>query len=269
MKELTYQSPLVTLNYAEGPNNGTPLLMLHGNMSRWQALSPLIPECNKNTHVYALDLRGHGKSTHVHGAYTLQDHLQDVLSFVNEKVKEPVIILGISLGGMIGLLAAAHYPEIIKGLIVFDSPLSKETLFPIVKSQQEMGDRVIQYLKNRQIEQLYQEINDDFTCESFLACDPGILETTFHNYETMIKGYELDALFPLIQCPLLIMRGEAALGSMVTDKDVEQAIKLAPHIKHNKIDGVGHSLLEKKDIVINEAIKFMNKYILNAAPQLE
>src|SRR3990167_8353385 len=100
MNEFTYQSSLVNLNYFEGPDNGAPLLLLHGNSNRWQSFKPIIPELINNFHVYALDFRGHGKSGRTPGYYKLQDHLQDVSSFIKEHIKKPVILFGHSLGGM-------------------------------------------------------------------------------------------------------------------------------------------------------------------------
>lgn len=261
MKELVCQLAHVKLNYIETDSNGIVMLLIHGNMGRWQAFSPIISEIEKNAHIYALDLRGHGKSTHVDGTYMLQDHLSDVVAFINEKIKAPVVLFGMSLGGMIGLMVAARFPELIKGLILADSPLSTETLFPIVESQVQIGERILNYINTKQIDKLYQEINDDFSSESFCLCDPEIIKTTFYQYKDMVKGYEMDALFPSLKCPTLILHGETSMGSMISDSDIERAVKLSPYISHVKIGGVGHSLLEKKEIVMSELMKFVDKHV--------
>jgi pimeloyl-ACP methyl ester carboxylesterase len=52
----------VVLNYAEGPDNGHPLLLLHGWTDRWQDVLPIIPTLSMKWHIYALNFRGHGKS---------------------------------------------------------------------------------------------------------------------------------------------------------------------------------------------------------------
>lgn len=109
--------------------------------------------------MFALDLRGHGKSSHAPGTYTLQNHMLDVISFINEKIESPVTLFGMSLGGMIGLMAAAHYPTLIQSIIVADSPLTLETLYPIVESQKDFGHRIIHYLQTKQINIIYEELN--------------------------------------------------------------------------------------------------------------
>lgn len=260
MKEQIYHLPNVQLNYIESHHAGTPVLLVHGNMGRWQSFSSILPDLAPHAHIYALDLRGHGKSSRVSGAYTIQDHLSDIVAFIQEKIKTPVILFGNSLGGMIGLMAAARYPALIKGLILADAPLSKETLFPIVRSQIHLGDRILNYLKTNQIDKLYAEMNDDFSAESFCLCDPDIFEMTFHQYEKMIEGYELDSIFTSIKCPALIMRGEESLGSMVSDKDIARVIELAPQVEHIKIADAGHSLLIKKEIVLPAVMKFIDRH---------
>ena len=261
MNELIYRGAGVNLNYIEGPKNGSPLLLVHGNTGRWQSFSPIIHDLISNHHVFALDLRGHGKSSHVPGTYTLQNHLLDVTSFITEKMESPVTLFGMSLGGMVGLMAAAHYPKLIKSLILGDSPLTSETLYPMVESQKDFGHHIIHYLKTKQINKIYEELNDDFFSESLCACDPDVLIATFDRYEEMIAEYNIEVLFPLIQCPLLMMRGEKSLGSMITDNDMKKAIALLPTLKEQKIPNVGHSLLMNKEIVLETVTHFLNEKV--------
>ena len=259
MIESVYRNSGINFNFIETPKNGSPLLLVHGNMGRWQAFSPIIPDLIHKHHIYALDLRGHGKSSHAAGTYTLQTHMTDVISFINDQIKLSVTIFGMSLGGMIGLMAAAHYPELVQQVIVADSPLTFETLFPIVKSQRDFGHQVIHYLQTKQTQKLYEVLNDDFASESFCACDIDVLVGTFDRYEEMVAGYNMEKLFPAIHCPTLIMRGEASLGSMITDNDMIKAKSLLPTLQDRKITGVGHSLLQNKEIVLETVMQFLAK----------
>jgi pimeloyl-ACP methyl ester carboxylesterase len=58
LKELSYQTGVVAINYAEGPPNGPPLVLLHGLTGRWQAFLSVIPALSVRWHDYALDFRG-------------------------------------------------------------------------------------------------------------------------------------------------------------------------------------------------------------------
>ncbi|MGB9203882.1 MAG: alpha/beta hydrolase, partial [Terriglobales bacterium] len=67
--ERTFDTGEVRLNYAEGPAHGPPLVLLHGLGRRWQVFLPVIPALSLRWHIFAPDLRGHGKSSHVARGY--------------------------------------------------------------------------------------------------------------------------------------------------------------------------------------------------------
>jgi pimeloyl-ACP methyl ester carboxylesterase len=249
MTELCYNNQSVSLNYFEGPKNGAPILLLHGNMGRWQVFHPLIEELSKTRHVFAMDLRGHGKSSHIPNSYLLKTHVQDVVSFIREKIDAPLTLMGYSLGGMIALMVAAHYPKLIHQLIVLDPPLTLKTLTPIIESQKEFGHRILHYLQTNQIEQLYAEVNDDSSSIGMSLCDPSIIEITIDQHEKMVEGFDIEQLIPLIKCPFLLLRGEAELGSMITDEDIEQVKQLSPQVREKKMLGFGHSMLAEEKVI--------------------
>jgi pimeloyl-ACP methyl ester carboxylesterase len=76
----------------------------------------------------------------------------------------------------------------------------------------------------------------------------------------MLRGFEIETLLPLIKCPILIMRGDEKLGSMIQDADIEIATTLAPQTIDIKISDVGHSLLDNKEIVLKEVKQFIESH---------
>src|SRR5699024_10720990 len=50
------------LHYAQGPNNGPALLLIHGQMKDWTTYMRVLPELAKHFQVYAVDCYGHGHS---------------------------------------------------------------------------------------------------------------------------------------------------------------------------------------------------------------
>lgn len=158
---------------------------------------------------------------------------------------------------MISLMAAAQQPELIQAVIIADFPLTLETLKPILKSQLDLGQRIIHYKSTNQIERLYQEINDDFAAESMWACDTDVITTTFYNYKEMLDGYDIEKLLPLIKSSLLIMRGQEELGSMIRDDDMRKVVDLYPQVIQHKITNAGHSLLMNKAIILARINDFL------------
>jgi hypothetical protein len=42
LKEQTFDTGTVTINYAEGPPSGSPLVLLHSGGDRWQSFLPIL-----------------------------------------------------------------------------------------------------------------------------------------------------------------------------------------------------------------------------------
>lgn len=133
-EERKYETDGLSLNYAEGPISGPPLVLLHGIPGRWQEFLPIIPYLMVQWHIYALDFRGQGKSDHVAGRYHSSFYSKDLVPFMKQQVTEPVILFGNSAGGLIALDAAAKAPECVKAIVVGDSPIDTEWLLGWMKS---------------------------------------------------------------------------------------------------------------------------------------
>ncbi|MGB3712855.1 MAG: alpha/beta hydrolase [Candidatus Promineifilaceae bacterium] len=116
----------VALNVVDGPPSGTPLLLIHGGGNRWQEFLPIIPGLAMRWHIYALDLRGHGKSGWVAGQYRPEHYAADVLALIEALALDRVILFGHSLGGWIALEAAARLGKKVHALILGDPPLNIE-----------------------------------------------------------------------------------------------------------------------------------------------
>lgn len=58
LKESSFNTGTVDINYAEGSPSGPPLVLLHGLPGRWQEFLPIIPNLSLFWHTYALDFRG-------------------------------------------------------------------------------------------------------------------------------------------------------------------------------------------------------------------
>jgi pimeloyl-ACP methyl ester carboxylesterase len=136
LKEGTFNADGVTINFTEGPPSGPPLVLLHGGGDRWQHFLPIIPSLVMRWHIYALDLRGHGKSGRVPGQYRPEHYVGDIVAFLESQLAERVIIFGHSLGGWIALLVAAEMADRVQALILGDPPLCMERFLAIESSEE-------------------------------------------------------------------------------------------------------------------------------------
>lgn len=88
------------INYGEVKNDKPALLLIHGQMSIWQDYALVMPELSKNWHIYAVDVYGHGKSSHDEKLYYIDVNGDDLIWFINEVIGEPTVVAGHSNGGL-------------------------------------------------------------------------------------------------------------------------------------------------------------------------
>ena len=112
----------VHVHYAEA-GAGPALVLVPGQSMPWQSYQRVIPILAERFHVYAVDVRGHGKSEHTPGHYTFGRCGEDLIAFLRDVVQEPAICTGNSSGGLIALYAAAKAPELVRALLAEDPPL--------------------------------------------------------------------------------------------------------------------------------------------------
>jgi len=66
------------MNYAEGGSGHRPVVLIHGATLRWQSMAEIITELAESTHIYACDLRGHGRSDWADSGYRVSDYVEDI-----------------------------------------------------------------------------------------------------------------------------------------------------------------------------------------------
>jgi len=122
--------PEVTLNgvraYYEELGEGEPICLLHGFSSSSYTWRKIIPVLSKSFHVYALDLKGFGRSGKPEDDdYSIRSLVNWVKNFLEKVGIERTNLVGHSLGGRIGLLLAALHPEKIRRLILINPAVYK------------------------------------------------------------------------------------------------------------------------------------------------
>lgn len=116
------------LNYAEGPDNGPALLLIHGQLTDWRHWNRVLPELSKRYHVFAVDCYGHGRSAHVPEKYSAKALAADLRQFLTRVVGEPATVAGHSSGGLVAARLAADAPEQVRGVILEDPPFFSSVL---------------------------------------------------------------------------------------------------------------------------------------------
>ena len=98
----------VTLWY-ETTGEGAPLLLLHGNGESHEIFDAALPLLATRFKVYAIDTRGHGKSSPV-AEYHYRDMAEDIIAFVGALGIQKPVLYGFSDGGIVALIVGMLAP---------------------------------------------------------------------------------------------------------------------------------------------------------------
>ncbi|OCX95713.1 MAG: alpha/beta hydrolase [Pseudomonas sp. K35] len=104
-----------------GPDDGMPVIALHGWLDNAATFSRLAPRL-QGLRIVALDLPGHGHSDHrpIGAGYNIWDYAHDVLQVAEQFGWQRFSLLGHSMGAIVSVLLAGALPERVERLALID-----------------------------------------------------------------------------------------------------------------------------------------------------
>lgn len=114
----------ITLYY-EKAGQGKPIILLHGNGESHKIFQKLITLLSNQYTVYAIDSRGHGKSSKAK-ELDYNRMAEDIVEFIRALKLEKPMLYGFSDGGILGLIIASGYPDMLSRLIISGANLKPE-----------------------------------------------------------------------------------------------------------------------------------------------
>ncbi|MCP5100146.1 MAG: alpha/beta hydrolase [Chloroflexi bacterium] len=258
IKEHSFNTGVITINYAEGSTSGPPLILLHGGAARWQSFGVIIPDLAIDWHLYALDFRGHGNSERASGRYRLQDYADDTIAFLRRQLAEPAIVVGHSMGGMIALLVAAQCPSCVRAVVVGDAPLTAETWRAVLDEGSDSLTLSRNLAGGRYSLAEVAAAIPDIPAIHVYHTDPDALTVLLDDFCNTVAGYDMESLLPSIHCPALLLQADPTFGGLMTDAEVERALALLTRPSHVRLEGVSHVLHnEQKEPVLQAITAFL------------
>lgn len=249
----------VTHYALEGPENGQPVVLVHGGtvpMFTWDAVSPAL--AGAGYRVLRYDMFGRGYSDRPPVTYNREFYRNQMLELLDKlNFKEPVDLVGYSFGGGIAADFSARHPERVRRLAlispvvynfktprIFHIPVLGEFLARIA------GVRTIKKRANSMFEgtQLYRRHADLFA-----------EQTTFRGFQSsMLSMIRSDAIgdyresFEMVgkqKKNVLLIWG--ALDTEIPEEVINTARKLIPDVKFQAVQDAGHNIVFRKPEQIN------------------
>ena len=251
-KYIEYRSQNVSFtDIGEGP----VLVLLHGfteSLEIWNAFSE---ELSKSFRIICVDLPGHGRTANFAAFHTMEfmaEIVHAVLSFCRI---QQCVLLGHSMGGYVALAFANHYPELLKGLVLFHSQADADD-----EEARHNRDRTIEIVQKDRAGFINQFIPDLFAPANRqrLSREIEVLKNQAGSISrkglvAALEGMKVRNgwrdLLKSLTIPVLFIAGKQD-ARIPIDKVIEQ-IALPKHAEALILDDVGHmGYLEAPEITL-------------------
>jgi pimeloyl-ACP methyl ester carboxylesterase len=200
--------------------------------------------------VFAVDLRGHGKSSWLSNGYHWRNYAIDQVRFIEQIIGEPAFVVGHSLGGATALGLNAERSELVRAAVYEDPPLyvhrrwegnhfrdSFAATLEVLDAQPDL-QTLIDHIRTTNPE--YEDARCLERAEKYLAMDPDVFRLTLNGRAR--ANWRTEDLLKRAEAPGLLLQAEPSLGSALNDDEAADAMKLLPRAECEKWDDSGHGM---------------------------
>ena len=243
------------------------LVLVHGFMGSKTNFYPLIQELRGEVPIFALDLLGFGDSSKPKGfVYSRSNLAKSLASFIENSVREPVNVVGHSMGGEVSLFLARDNPQLIKRLILIDSAAySSSNSIPgwIIYLKPISAPLIDVFLLNRPMMKYFFNrgfLSGDIAEERFNSYVDSALKTKARVVLALARdnegGFKKEEIQE-INIPALVIWGEddkaipLELGRTLDQDLPHSRLVIVPDAAHLPFE-------EKPDVVSQEILKFLD-----------
>jgi pimeloyl-ACP methyl ester carboxylesterase len=281
-EELRIDLPERTLAaLAWGDPSRPPLLALHGWLDNAGSFSAIAPLLAKDHYVVAIDLRGHGRSSHLPAGawYHYVDYFDDLRATLDHFGWPSATLFGHSLGGTLASLFAAAYPERVEALLLVEAlgPLTVSPENTLAQLKRGLDERAA--FANRRALRVFRDLDaaiearamaSGFSSEVARALvergvqqveggyiwssDPRLTLTSAQRYSEA----QVLAMLGGVRAPTLLILAEPATSYLPVTMMRDRAAQVAG-IEVVHVAGHHHLHLESPDAVFAVASRFLRE----------
>jgi pimeloyl-ACP methyl ester carboxylesterase len=250
----------VVLEHWPGRAQWPQLLLLHGfgqNRIAWKSSAETLQQLGYG--VWITDARGHGDSEwSAQANYPLErftDDALEVLAHIHAQAPDAQrIVVGASMGGLLGLLCAEKLPHAVSALALVDvtprwEQAGVERIFAFMRANpdgfndvQAADHAVRSYLPHRERsdpDRLRAHLRAGSDGRLRWHWDPQLLHAINESTERYTPLLEKAAR--AVRCPLLLLSG--GRSDVVSDATIDSFLQTVPHAQHHRIAAATHMVV--------------------------
>lgn len=270
---------LATQQIGNPQTTATTVVFIHGwldNSSSFNQVMQQVAKLAPNAHLIAIDLFGHGFSSHKSGSYyPFHDYIDDLHQLVTKLSPNRLVLVGHSLGALIASCYSAAFPEKVSGLIQIEGhgPLSEAPHETVSRLRDGVLSRLRQRRKpSRPLASLEDAIKlrahanqinaeliapivergiVEFSNSWQWRCDPNLKCDSLYR----MSQAHAEAIMAAIECPQLIILGNDGFRHLQHNR--YKSVHSPLHIE--TVPGGHHCHLESPELVSELILGVVNK----------
>lgn len=250
----------VDINLAVWEGAGTPVICIHGitaNCRCWDVVASALSPAHR---IMAMDLRGRGGSGRPSHGYSLEHHIEDIKSFMENMGLDRAVIMGHSLGAFISLVFGAECPDLVDRIVLVDGggKLSQEQMDRVFQGIKPALDRLgkvfdssdayVEAMRQAPYIQPWSSAIETYYRYEIEAVEGGVRTNIdpAHIQEEAenIRKEEPDRFYGKVSSRVLILRATEGLFSqddlLLPEDVVERMVREIPHAQRVDVAGVNH-----------------------------
>ena len=245
-------------------SGGRDMLMLHGVCRAGRTFSSFAAMLSDELRISAIDFRGHSQSGRAGTRYHVTDYVNDAVAAL-KAIGRPTIVYGHSLGSLVAAAVAAQMPDAVSAIILEDPPsaaywqnIETTNYHPTFVAMRQWAGRmdlssgdIASKLRDVPMKptadgrtvklgDVRDAVSLRFTASCVRQLAPNVMQTILE--DEWLAHYESDSILSAIRCPVLLLRGNTALGGMLPSDDADRMVSRLYDCTRIDFPAAGHLL---------------------------
>ena len=234
----------IRLHYAEqGAASGEPIILLHGYSDSWFSFSRVLTPLAREAHVYALDLRGHGKSDKPAAGYHMRDLAADVVAFMDAKGIVRATVIGHSMGGFVAQQVALVAPKRVSRLVLIGTGTTPRNIIGVEDLEQavaSLADPVPEaFARDFQVSTVHTPVGDAFM-DRAVAESLRLPARVWRELMVGMKATDRAVSLGRSGIPALVLRGEK--DTYISAAETDSLAAMLVSASRKRYPNTGHAV---------------------------
>lgn len=255
------------LHYTRTGGSKPPVVLAHGITDDGLCWSPVALALADDYDVIMLDARGHGLSDAPPEGYTSIEQADDLAGLIRALDLKAPIVLGHSMGAIATLVLAARHAELLRAIALEDPPPKWDPTFErpftpewqagmrawITGLQQQPRDAII--AAQRLQTPHWSDAELEPWADSKLRFNLNVIDRLSDPHQ------DWSALVLQVKCPVLLITGNPAEGSLVSQRSASLLQESVPQLHVAHLAGAGHSIRRDRfEPYLQAVLPFLAEY---------